>query len=160
MRVLTRPKLLRFRFSGTPQRHRLSWACVLCLPRLSSSGSQELDEHTLPGCRAPYPLRGPSLFPGALVGCALCLFWEADFWLQPSQWMLTIQNLRKSLVRDWKPVCTLVGDAISGAKFAPFWLWLAPASTLSPAFGRGWASPQPASSSLVFSQSFVLGTFG
>ena len=28
-----RPKLLRFRFLGTPQRHRLGWACVLCLPR-------------------------------------------------------------------------------------------------------------------------------
>ena len=27
---LSRSKLLRFRFSGTPQRHRLGWACVLC----------------------------------------------------------------------------------------------------------------------------------
>ena len=26
-------KLLRFRFSGTPQRHRLSQACILCHPR-------------------------------------------------------------------------------------------------------------------------------
>ena len=25
-----RSKSLRFRFSGTPQRHRLSWACILC----------------------------------------------------------------------------------------------------------------------------------
>ena len=30
-------------------------------PGQSSSGSQELDKHTLPGCGAPYPLRGPSL---------------------------------------------------------------------------------------------------
>ena len=28
--ALPRSKLLRFRFSGTPQRHKLSWACVLC----------------------------------------------------------------------------------------------------------------------------------
>ena len=27
------PGLSRFRFSVTPQRHRLGWACVLCLPR-------------------------------------------------------------------------------------------------------------------------------
>ena len=27
---LPSPKALRFRFSGTPQRHRLGWACVLC----------------------------------------------------------------------------------------------------------------------------------
>ena len=59
--ALPRPKLLRFQFSGTPQKCRLGWACVLCLPCLSSSGSQELDECTLSGCRAPYPLRGPSL---------------------------------------------------------------------------------------------------
>ena len=30
-------------------------------PSRNSSGSQELDGHTLPGCSAPYPLRGPSL---------------------------------------------------------------------------------------------------
>ena len=34
--------------------------------------------------------------------------------------MLTIQHLRKSLVRNWRPVCSVVGDAIFGAKFAPF----------------------------------------
>ena len=30
LRALPRPKPLRFRFSGTPQRRRLGWACVLC----------------------------------------------------------------------------------------------------------------------------------
>ena len=34
--------------------------------------------------------------------------------------MSTIQNLRKSSVRNWEPVCSLVGGAVSGAKFAPF----------------------------------------
>ena len=47
LHALPRPKLLRFRFSGTPQRRRLCWACVWFGPRLSSSGSQELAEHTL-----------------------------------------------------------------------------------------------------------------
>ena len=28
--ALPRSKMLRFRYSGTPQRHRLGWACVLC----------------------------------------------------------------------------------------------------------------------------------
>ena len=28
--ALPRSKLLRFRYSGSPQRHRLCWACVLC----------------------------------------------------------------------------------------------------------------------------------
>ena len=30
LRALSRSKPLRFSFSGTPQRHRLSWACVMC----------------------------------------------------------------------------------------------------------------------------------
>ena len=50
--------------------------------------------------------------------------------------MSTIQNLRKSLVRNWKPVRSLVGDGLSGAEFAPFWLWLAPAWPL-PLAGDG-----------------------
>ena len=56
--------------------------------------------------------------------------------------MSTIQNIRKSLVRDWKPVCSLVGDAVSGAEFAPF------PSPLPPDSGGGWACMQLASSSL------------
>ena len=35
--AIPRTKPLRFRFSGTPQRRRLGWACVLCLP-----GSEQL----------------------------------------------------------------------------------------------------------------------
>ena len=104
---------LRFQFSGTPQKRGFGCACVLCLPGLSSSGSQELHGCTLPGCGAPSPLRGPSLSfllrqSGA---CALCLAatLPADF-----------QNIRKSLVRNWRPVCSVVADAVSRAEFAPF----------------------------------------
>ena len=45
-------------------------------PGPSSSGSQELDRCTLPGCGAPSPLCGPSLsFRVRWWGvCALCLF--------------------------------------------------------------------------------------
>ena len=65
--------------------------------------------------------------------------------------MSTIQNLRKSLVRNWKPICSLVGDAVSGAEFAPF------PSPLPPVSGGGWAGPLLASSSLeLLSLSFVL----
>ena len=37
------------------------------------------------------------------------------------------------MVRNRKPIRSLVGDAISGAKFAPFWLQLAPICPLPPA---------------------------
>ena len=63
--ALSRTKPLRFRFSGTPQRHRLNWACILCpcfvpFSVLSSSGDQMLGECTLPRCSASYHLPGPS----------------------------------------------------------------------------------------------------
>ena len=35
--TLPRSNLLRFRFSGTPQRHRLGWACILCPPQVLAS---------------------------------------------------------------------------------------------------------------------------
>ena len=80
--LLSRERALscvRFQFLGTPQKHRLGWACVLCLPRPSSSGSRELDGRTLPRCGAPHPLHGPSLsFRACQSGaCTLCLFWGA-----------------------------------------------------------------------------------
>ena len=43
--------------------------------------------------------------------------------------MPTIQNLRKSLVRNCWPVCSLVWGAMSGAEFAPFPSPLPPASS-------------------------------
>ena len=66
---------LQFQFSGIPQKRGLGCACVLCLPRPSSSGSQELDGRTLPGCGAPSPLHDPSLSscPRLLGARPLCL---------------------------------------------------------------------------------------
>ena len=119
-----------------------SCACFLCLPRPSGSGSQELHGRTLPGCGAPSPLCGASLsfflhqsgacafsplrtqpqFPPAPVGCLLRVS------PRPSRWMLPIQNLRRSLIRNWRPVCSAVGDAVLGAKPAPLPSPLPPAS--------------------------------
>ena len=47
--TLPRSNLLRFRFLGTPQRHRFSWVCVLCPSWVSSSGNHVLGERTVPG---------------------------------------------------------------------------------------------------------------
>ena len=35
--AISRSKLLRFRFLGTLQRHRLGWACVLCLSQVQAA---------------------------------------------------------------------------------------------------------------------------
>ena len=47
--------------------------------------------------------------------------------------MSTIQNLKKSLVRNGKSFGSLVADAVSGAEFASFWLWLEARLPLPPA---------------------------
>ena len=39
---------------------------------------------------------------------------------RPSWRMSTIQNLRRSLIRNWRPVCSAVGAAVLGAEPAPF----------------------------------------
>ena len=65
-----------FQFSGSPQKRRFCWACVLCLPLPGSSGSQELDGCTLPRCLIPSA--GPASVSVSQSGaCALCLFWGA-----------------------------------------------------------------------------------
>ena len=105
-----------FQPPGVPQkRGTRSRACFLCLPRQSGSGSQELDGRTLPGCGAPSALRVPSPSLGHAGGVhAPCVS------PRPSRRMSTIQNRRRSLNRDWRPVCSAVGDVVLGAEPAPF----------------------------------------
>ena len=60
LRALPRPKPLRFRFSGTPQRRRLSWACVLC-PSLAEQlrKPDSWQAHSLQAASASYHLPVP-----------------------------------------------------------------------------------------------------
>ena len=80
LHALPRSKLLRFRFSGTPQRHRLGWTCVLCPSQiraaqvtrclasaLSSHGAVRLITSLVPAAR----------FPGCTVG-ALSQVWHVS----------------------------------------------------------------------------------
>ena len=62
---------------------------------------------------------------------------------------------QEDLVSNWEPAHSLVEDAVSGLRLPlSFWLWLSTPCLY--ASGGGWASLQPASSPLVFTQSFVL----
>jgi len=103
LRALPRYKPLRFRFSGTPQRRRLSWACILCPSQIRAAQVTRCLVSTVsPGgeCILSPPWCQPPSFLGssrhARLRCYLFLFWGADLWLQPSQWMSTVQNPKKS----------------------------------------------------------------
>ena len=54
LRTLPRSTPLRFRFSGTPQRHRLGWACILCPSHVQAA------QITPQVGGASYPLPHPS----------------------------------------------------------------------------------------------------
>ena len=108
-------------FWGLPQKRGFDCACVLCLPRPERFRQSEAWAH-FPRVRCAFSLRGPS------VRCP---------------W-----GLRKSLDRNWGPVCSVGGGGFSGA-VCPF--PLPPASYLQ----RGWAG-----SSLEFLSPFVLRTAG
>ena len=120
-----------------------------------------LGEHTLPGrqCILITSTVPATQFPGCAaewhLRCAVCLLWGADLWLQPSWWMSTVQDPRKTwlatwgLLRVWWRMPSLVPKL-------PLSLWPRLSLAFLSASGGGWASPQQASSPLVFPQSFVL----
>ena len=72
--------------------------------------------HLLPSASpAPLPTRASRV-------CSPCVS------PRPSRWMSTIQNLRRYLIRNWRPVCSVVGAAVLGAKLAAFPSLLPPVS--------------------------------
>ena len=163
MRALSRSKPLRFRFLGTPQRHRLGWACVLCPSQVQAAQvTRCLASAHSPG-GAVHLITSPVQmlsFLGAQwehrLRCAVCLLWGADLWLRPSWWMSTVQDRRKtwlatrSLLAVWYRMPSL-GPSLPLA----FWLWLPPAC-LS-ASGEGWAGLLLASSPVIFALCSVSG---
>ena len=97
------------------------------LPGLSSSGYQVLDECTPQVGGATYHLPCPSCcFLGVqqeyCLRCAMCLLWGANLLVDVNR-----PGYQEDLVSNWEPACSLVEDAISVAKIAPFQLWLSPA---------------------------------
>ena len=108
---------------GTPQKRGLGCACAPCLPRQRGSGNQELDGLTPPGAARLLPSAVPvSVSARAGRVPAPCVS------PRPSRRMSTIQNLRRSLIRNWRPVCSVVGAVVLGAEPAPFPAPLPPAS--------------------------------
>ena len=115
--------------------------------------------HSPQVCGASYHLSGPSLSVSWLRSSALsqvCSVSPLGSWSLAATLLADVNCPRsqEGSVNNWERVRSLVGDAFSGAEFAPFWLWLPPACL--PASGGGLSGLLLASSPLVFAQSFVL----
>ena len=123
--ALPRSKLLRFRFSGTPQRHRLGWVCVLCPSQVRAAHpTRWLVSALSQACSASYHLPGP----GHLVSwCAARALSHMCHVSLLRSWSLTVTLLadvnrpgsQEDLVSNWGPAHSLVEDAFSGAEIAP-----------------------------------------
>ena len=124
--ALPRSKLLRFRYSGTPQRRRLGWACVLCPSQVrAAQATRSLASSFTATVASPY------LLPGFL-GVQLVHFLRR---------MSTIQNPVKSWLAK-KPTCSLLDTASLGLRLPPSSF----GRPRLPVSGRAWTGPQPASS--------------
>ena len=146
LHALPRSKPLRFRFSGPAQRRRLGWACVLCPSQVRAAEVTRCLASAVAPCWGLRLIVSPSLLLGflgvqlaRLLRCVVCLFWGVDLWLQPSQWMSTVQNPKKSWLAR-KPACSLLDEATLGPQLPPSGSGCAHL----PVSSMGWASPQPA----------------
>ena len=139
------PRSKPFRFSGTPQSHRFDLACVLCPSPVQAAQVTRC----LGSCDFSPPLSQLFGFLGVqwarLLRRAVCLLWEADLWLRPSQRMWTVQNPKESWFA-MKPACSSVDDASLGPRWPPS----GSGCPRLPVSGRGWASLQSASSAPSF----------
>ena len=63
-------RCVRFQFSGTPQKRRLSWACVFCaFPGRAAQAARSLTGALSPGAGRLLPSRSQPQFPRAPVRC-------------------------------------------------------------------------------------------
>ena len=147
-RALPRSRLLRFRFSGTPQRRRLGWAWVSCPSQVWAAQVTRCLASTLsPGgqCILITSLVPAIWFPGCTmrapsqVCCVSPL--GIDLWLRPSWQMSTAQDPRKTWVAT-ESLLTVWWRMLSLGLRLPldFWLWLSPTCLSASSRGMGWSA--------------------
>ena len=114
----------RFQPLGVPQKPGTkSCACFLRLPVRAAQAARSLTGALSPRAARLLPSAAPAPVP-ARAGRVPA----PGVSQRPSRRMSTIQNLRRSLIRDWRPVCSAAGAAVLGAEPAPFPSPLPPAS--------------------------------
>ena len=144
----------------TPQRHRLGWACVLCLSQVQAAQVTSWPAHcprwSVHLITSPGPAtRFPGCAAGALPQVCHVSPLGADLWLRCFWRMSTVQDPRKT----WLATGSLLAVRWRMPSLGPrlplaFRLQLSPACPPASSVGR--VSLQLASSPLVFTEFFVL----
>ena len=140
LHALPRSKLLRFRFSGTPQRCRLSWACVLCPSQVQAAQVTRCLASTVTpqvggvSYHLPHPSRSVFwVYNGRAFSGVRCVSsGELISGCDPPG------GCQPSLVVSNRACLQFGRGCLSGAAIAPFWLWLPPPASLWQ--GMGWSA--------------------
>ena len=127
---LPRSKLLRFRFSGTPQRHRLGWACIFRLSQVWAAQVTRCLMHiVVPSWRLrliPSPIPAAQ-FSGHTTGMSsqVCRVSLLGSWSLAVTLRVVVDQPEFQEVLVSNEVCLQFGiGCLSGAAIAPLWLWL------------------------------------
>ena len=129
--AVPRSKPLSFRFSGTSQRHRLIWVCVLCPSQVQAAQEIMCLETALSQvCGASYHLPGPNLwFPGCATRAPshVCCVSLLGSWSLTATLLVYVSQpqSQEDLDSSCESAHNLVEDAISGVEIAPCLLALA-----------------------------------
>ena len=127
--ALPRSTPFRFRFSGAPQGHRLGWASGLCPSQVrAAQETRRLASAHSPGAvRLISSLVPAARFPGSVAASQVCRVSLLESWSPTVTLLADVSRpgSQEDLVGNWEPARSLVGDAVSGAWFAPFLLALA-----------------------------------
>ena len=142
LHALHRSKPLRFRCSGTPQRRRLGWACVLCLSQVRAAQATRCLASTVASSGRLQHIASP--IPAAqFSGCTISTSSQVCLVSLPGSLSLAatlpagVDCPESQEVLVSNKACLQFGrGCLSGATIAPFQLWLpSPACLL---LGMGW----------------------
>ena len=159
--ALSRFKPLRFRFSGTPQRCRFIWACILYPSQVRAAQvtrcllSAVTPRWAVGLIASPIPA---ARFSGCTMGVPsqVCRVSLLGSWSLAVTLRADVNHSESQELLVSNGACLQFGKGcLSGVVIALFRLWL-PHHHPPACLRQGWAGPQSASSPLVFAQSFVL----
>ena len=144
LHALSRSKPLRFRFSGTPQRRRLGWACVLCPSQVQAAPvTRCLGSVVAPvgGCILSPPRPSRSVFwvhNGRAFSDVPCVSsGELISGCDPPSGCHSPESLEVLVSNE---ACLQYGGGcLSGAAIDRFWLWLSQPACLRRGVGRSTA---------------------
>ena len=126
LHALPRSKPFRFSFSGTPQRHRLGWACILCPSHVQEAQLTKCLASALSPGGAVHLITSPipaTRFPGCAARelSQVCCVSPLGSWYLAETLLVDINHpgSQEDLVSNWGSAHSLVEDAMSGAELAP-----------------------------------------